>query len=805
MRVAPKKNPLIVISFTFGAGILTGKFILPFPLSLWVLIAIALCTLLFFRFSFLNRYLSVVILIGLLLAGALRFHLAARLLPVDHLCTREIIRAESVQGVIQEAHFSRSKNDRYVLAAKCLYDSGCVKPVSGKIFFQIPGSMGRYQYGDELRIYGQLERPPGPRNPGQFDYREYLASQDIYHLFGNGQVDSIVFLGTGKGNWFLSSMIIPIGVYFAETFDLFLNAPTAGLLNALITGEKLDLDQETINQFKELGVIHVLAISGLHVAYIILFVFTLFALLRFSQKTKVVGLSLVLIIYVTLVRFISPVLRSALMALLFLFGEMGERKAEPYNIIAGSALLILLWEPRELFNVGFQFSFLGVISLIYGHDRVEQLLPLRKWLQKNLKWNRWINLFLKWIWGPFQVSVAAVLINLPLTMYYYGAIPTYAILANLIVIPMVGLIVFLGIFLLIGSGISSWLSAGIGEMINMMNHILSWIVSTLSRFPAAYIEVPFPAFWQVVIWTVAAFLFLSLRSSINRKVIVVFLLFQTAYFLFRVNGMNPNLQVAFLDVGQGDASLVTFPNRTMMLIDAGDVMEGWDSGLNTVLPFLKTRGILHLQYAVASHPHDDHIGGFYRLLEKINVDTFVVSHYSYHSQIYNRLLKLCRDRNIFIRQVKKGDYLYPDPSCRVFILHPDSIYTSVQAYDGAACNNTSLVIRIQYGQNQVLFPGDLQMEAERGILYYQDFLESEIIKIAHHGAANATSPDLLQYVQPLCAVIPVAKKNKFKHPSPHTLDRLKEKGIPYYQTCREGAVLLDIGPEQIRKINWHNR
>jgi competence protein ComEC len=331
------------------------------------------------------------------------------------------------------------------------------------------------------------------------------------------------------------------------------------------------------------------------------------------------------------------------------------------------------------------------------------------------------------------------------------------------------------------------------------------VVSTLSRFPSAYVEVPFPVFWQVVLCTIAAFVFLNLKNRFSRMVFLFFLVFQVLYLVFKLNERNPDLQVAILDVGQGDASVLTFPNRKMMLIDAGDVMENWDSGLNAVLPFLKTRGTLHIQYAVSSHPHDDHIGGFYSLLQKIRVDTFVINDYSYPSQIYNQILKLCQKRGTGIRRVRKGDYLYPDVSCRVYILHPDSMFTSLRTYDGATCNNTSLVLRIQYGQNQILFPGDLQIDAEGSILYYEDFIESEIIKISHHGAANATSSSLLEFVQPLCAVIPVARKNKFKHPSPHTLTRLQEKGIPYYQTSREGAVLLDVGPVQIRRVNWNHR
>jgi competence protein ComEC len=802
MGVVHQKNPLIVIFVIYAAGILAGKFVIPYPLSLWLLILSNLLLIIIFRCPFFKKYSTPWILGELLLAGALRFHLAAWLLPVHHLVHQDLSWVDWVQGTVLETHYSREKGDRYLLSADSLHEIGGNKPACGKILFHVPAGMNKFHYGQRLRIFGQPETPPTQRNPGQFNYRDYLAARDIYHFYSYGQIDSIMYRGQGDRNWFLYRVINPLHDYCGCQLNRYLQTPAAGLLNALLLGEKQDLSQETIGRFKELGVIHVLAISGLHVGYIILFVFTLFSLLRFSKKYKILGLGLVLIIYVNLVRFVSPVLRAALMAILFLLGEISERKVSAYNILAGVALLILVWEPRELFQVGFQFSFLGVLALIYGPAKVERLLPMRKWLRDVFPDNRGIEYFLKGVWVPLQVSMAVVMINIPLTMYYYGAIPTYAVIANLVVIPLVGIIVFLGIFLLIASGFSNWLAAGIGEIINWLDSVLSWVVQIISGFPGSYIDVPYPKFWQVVLWTVVIFLVLNFKDTRIRKPLLAILSLYAIYLICTADRTGRQIQAAFLDVGQGDASCLVFPNHNTMLIDAGDRQAAWDSGQNTLLPFLKHAGILHVQYAVISHPHDDHIAGFYSLLQKITLDTLVISHYQYPSAIYSDIISLCRRSNIFIRQVQKGDCLYPDRSCRVYVLHPDSQYTVLRKIDGATCNNNSIVLKIQYGQNGILFTGDLQREAENSILLYKEFLECEILKVAHHGAVNATSVNLLNYVQPLCAVISVGRKNKFNHPSTQTLNRFSEKNIPCYQTSQQGALIFEIGREQIRRVNW---
>jgi competence protein ComEC len=306
----------------------------------------------------------------------------------------------------------------------------------------------------------------------------------------------------------------------------------------------------------------------------------------------------------------------------------------------------------------------------------------------------------------------------------------------------------------------------------------------------------------VALWTVIAFLVLNFKSVQVRKSLLIMFLMYSIYLICTLERSREKIQAAFLDVGQGDAGCLIFPNRHLIIIDAGDKVGEWDSGQNTVLPYLKSVGNLHAQYAVLSHPHDDHIAGFYSLLQIVELDTLIISRYHYPSQIYSELLSLCRRRDIFIRYVEKGDCLYPDPSCRVYILHPDSSYTALTGNDGATCNNNSIVLKVQYGQNGILYLGDLQKEAEESILFYDNFLECEILKAAHHGAANATSVNLLNEVQPLCAVISVARKNKFNHPSPHTLDRLNDQRIRTYQTSQQGAVIFEIGMENIKKIDW---
>ncbi|MCK4753689.1 MAG: DNA internalization-related competence protein ComEC/Rec2, partial [Calditrichia bacterium] len=413
----------------------------------------------------------------------------------------------------------------------------------------------------------------------------------------------------------------------------------------------------------------------------------------------------------------------------------------------------------------------------------------------------WLTFFRKWIWMPFLVSLAAVIGTSPLTLYYYGMFPVYALLANLIVIPLTGIIVFLSLFLLFVGVLSDILSSGIAMMIQFVNQGLQLLVDSIANLPFALFLTPIPTLTQIGIMYLLTVLVLNIRKKTKLKSLMMFILVLIFVLSIKSAG-RPDLQVVFLDVGQGDAAFLRFPNQQTMLIDAGNRSFQWDQGDKTVLPFLQSISALHINYLVGSHAHNDHIGGFLALVNAISIDTLVLNGYQFKSKLYTSLLALAKDKNIPVKTVFKGDMLSPDPSCRVYVLHPDSNYIRMETFSGAECNNSSVVLKVQYGVNSILFTGDLEKTGEQPLLQYDYFLESEILKIGHHGSSTSTSEALLEKVNPLVALISVAKKNKFRHPSPRTLERLRRYGIQTYQTSREGAVLFTIGPEKITKVVW---
>ena len=800
MQVNNYKYPFVFISVCLIIGIIAGTHIISYPDSLWL-------TIIFFILSLLSywtkrtKVLNIFLMCSLIFAAALRYHIATVIVPTDHIIFTKIDNTSCFEGLIIDYQYRKDHYNKYVLQIEHIIRNDTVRKSCGTIILYTQKFNKQYHYGDRIQFKTLMERPSGKRNPGQFDYRKYLFNQSIFFIARISRPDSIQLIEEKQGNWFIQNIIIPLRQYCHHTFGKYFNDETEGMITALILGEKQDLDQDMVENFKKVGVVHVLAISGLHVGFIIAFIFSILSLIRLNYYSKIWALLCVLIIYIVIVRFKTPVVRASSMAILYLLGEVLERKTSGYNIIFSAMAIILIFDPRELYNSGFHFSFTAVLSIIYGYSKFNQLLPLNAYIEKWKNKHLWLLFFRKVIWIPFLVSLAAVIGTMPLTLYYYGMFPVYALLANLIVIPLTGLIVSLSLFLLFISLLTETFSNGLATMIQLITQGLQKIVEHIAGLPFASIIMPIPTFTQL--FMIFLFILFVLNFRKNVKVITALIIVLVFIYIFpELTVGHQELQVVFLDVGQGDAAFLRFPNQHTMLIDGGDRSSRWDEGEKTILPFLQSDNALHINYLIGSHAHNDHIGGFLSLVNSLSIDTLVLSRYHYNSILFKQLLEAAKKENIPIKKVGRGDRLSPDSSCRVYILHPDSTYSKPKNFQGTECNNSSIVLKIQYGNNSILFTGDLERSGEQPLLQYEYFLESEILKVGHHGSSTSTSEDLLVKVHPLVAIISVGTKNKFHHPSPTTLERLGNYSIKTYQTSKEGAIKFSIGTENMTKINW---
>jgi competence protein ComEC len=802
MNVDFSRNPFIIFTIATMAGILFGKFLIPFEFAFWIgciFVILFLLNILLLK----NPKLSQIILLtALFFAAAARFN-AVCFFSNNHITLLDYSKIESITGKVLETKYKSDNRNKYTISVSEAEIDNLSIETNGKVLINTRKINKKYSYGDVLKIRCKLQEPKGQRNPGQFDYKNYLSGQDIHLISYINHIDSVDVLDKKVGNVFIHTIIEPVKNFFNRSINSFLSPENASILKALLLGQKQDINKDIMDRFKNVGVVHVLAISGLHVGFIILFVFIFLSFFRLKYNTKIYALLVILFIYIVLINFKAPVMRAGIMAGLYLLAKLGERKISLFNIIFFAAFLLLLIDPRDLFNPGFQFSFVAVLSIVYGYPRLNELIPLKMKLSSRNKKFKVASFSIKYIWDPFLVSLATVLGTLPLTLYYYGILPTYALLANILVIPLVGLIVILGIFLIFFALFSSLIAGSLGHLIDLLFDILKYIIALFHNLPYSHFYSTTPSVIMVLLMLILIFILFNIKirsyrlSAVGLIVILVFL---------NLN-KNPNsnyLEVTFLDVSQGDACFIKFPNGESMLVDGGDATKDWDQGKNTIIPFLKFNNISRIKYIVASHPHNDHIGGLAEILNTLTVDTLVISEYEFNTQKYKEIIEISNKREIPIRYIKKGNRLYPDSSCRVYILHPTEEFVEEKTFSGEECNNSSIVMKIQYGENGILLTGDTEREAEKEFMKYGDFLECEIIKLGHHGSKTSSTKQMLKFVNPLIGVISVAERNKFRLPSLVTMDRLDYNHIKPFLTSTNGAIKFQITPGKIKLINWNN-
>jgi competence protein ComEC len=484
------------------------------------------------------------------------------------------------------------------------------------------------------------------------------------------------------------------------------------------------------------------------------------------------------------------------MAIVLLCGTLFERKADIYNSISVAALVLMLWNTNTLFDIGFQLSFAAVVSIVYFYPRLELLI---KKIPERFEEIKAVDTVLK----LFAVSLAAQLGTIPFTAYYFGRVSIISLLANIPVVPISGLNTFIGFAEIIFYFINPWIAG----LYTATNDFLVWFllgfVKQAASVSFAYLETPHlnvvivAGYYLLVL---GAFNFNHMRVRTG-MLILILIIGNYLLFNFIISHVNQKLTVTIIDVGQGDAVLLEFPDKKRMLVDAGPLFKKHDAGEKIIVPFLRYKGITKLDYLLITHPHSDHLGGAGSVLKSIHVDTLILNTNSSHNRMVREIFSSAQAFHVGIGVLSEGNQIYIHPGVRVYVLYPNLDHPS----EGNA-NNNSVILKILYGNSSILFVGDAEVMAEQKIIpRYNTFLSSDILKVGHHGSNTSSSDDLLCLVHPHTAIVSVGVHNQFRHPSPFTLNRLAKHSIEIDRTDKSGAIILETDGKRWSQKEWRRR
>ena len=662
-----------------------------------------------------------------------------------------------------------------------------------KIRIRSPESLNIVEYGDSIAVRGRLNIPGGRRNPGEFDINKYYRSIGVNAYISKKNLNSVNLISKRHDRLSIRGGIHSIGESLQKSVDRLLSAKSSSVINAILLGNRAMLSGETRDDFRNTGIIHVLAISGLHIGYIVGILFIIGSLFQFKRKPKVLFIITGIILYAYLIGWKTPVTRASIMAIIFLAGIISERRHLPLNTLGIAAIIILLLKPAEMFQPGFQLSFAAVASIIFFKERFGDKIRLPKPTNVFRRILRWFILL-------YLITLSAQLVTMPLTAYHFKNFFLTGLLLNVLIVPFIGVLVALGIvtlfffYLYPPSGLI--FAAGLDFLTRTLISMLSYFSE---NFNANIVTGSFP-YWLLIIILLTILSIGFVNELKGRKWFLIFILLTMNGFIWNKALHFRGIDVYFLDVGQGDAVFIDGFATKNILIDAGRKGFGIQAGKYIISPFLLNKGIEKIDYLMLSHQDADHVGGVKYLLENFQVDSLVTSYFDSKSTSYLDALSTASELNIPIKKVKMGDTISLGSFSNLQVYNPPAGYAH---YMLASPNNLSIVMKFSYGYSSILFPGDIEYKAEKFLAESGFQINSNILKVPHHGSVTSSSEIFLNRVSPTEAVFSVGMNNPYNHPSEKILTRYRSLGINYYRTDYEGAILFRSEGRAVSRKLWN--
>lgn len=696
-------------------------------------------------------------------------------------------------------------------------------------------SMGR---GDPVEMTGLLKQPDTPRNFGGFDYRLYLYRNHIHWLFSVKGLDSVLLedglehakqLSPGDSGeeaavergrlmgWMNSTQLFrwndDLRNYLGGIFDQLFpnNAVDSGYLKSLVLGLTDDMDPDLYQQFSQLGLTHILAISGLHVAVFVAGCMWLLRLFRLTRE-KMLTVTMVLVPFYVAISGGSPsAVRAGIMAMAGLYLARRRIWKDALNVIGLAAVSMLLWNPYFLYNVSFQLSFLVTLGLIVGVPRVSELLTIKYAPLNSL----------------LSVTIVAQLVSFPITVYYFNGVSLLSAFANLLLVPFISFAILpLGTFALIAGLMSVNVGSWIGWLVSKLNAATFWFIDAAATHDPFRLIWPKPSLLWVALYyvllgaaCVGAFKWKDEGRPVFAYVSVAALILLLWY------GYNPQLfdrsgNIHFIDVGQGDAILVRTPQGKHMLVDGGGTIsfrkpgEEWkersdpyEVGKKLLVPLLKQRGVQRIDVLVVSHQDADHIGGLQAVVEQIPVRTVLMNGTWKGNETSRKLFETAIGKGAKIVTAADGRHFPLDRYTQISILTAQQGKAPMRLAEEQ--NGESVVLLMQMRDVRFLFTGDMRSADEASLIASRSTDHSmasdgaaggsggrivplDVLKIAHHGSKTSTSEEWLAYWQPKMSVISVGLKNSYGHPNPGVMERLERSGTEILRTDRDGEVVFTV-------------
>ncbi|MBE7445860.1 MAG: DNA internalization-related competence protein ComEC/Rec2 [Planctomycetia bacterium] len=644
-------------------------------------------------------------------------------------------------------------------------------------------------YGQRVVLFGYAFLPKSPGNPREFNYKSYLQRQTppVRCLMTIANIKNIKTKDSFRTHW-VYSFVYALHNALQNTIYTHTFSNSAPLISSMLLGTRVDLPGETIDNFMKTGVIHFIAISGFNVGIVVFTVLLPLRLLRVKQALSTIIILLVVILYAFLTGLNPPVLRASIMAFVFFCSFLVRRQWDITSGIFTAICFILIRNPSDLFNIGFQLSVLATMGIIYGSAKTEfALFKTALFIEKLQVKSEQGRLFFikKYLRKSLCVSLAAWLATLPLTAHYFHLFTPFVPITNIIVFPLFWIIIVCGIVLLTLGTVCPPLATVSAWLASNTDRVLESLVSNLASLPYSYFYVCGPSQIEIVVYYAFVALLLCRRYlSIDIVRIVLFGLLSANILLFSNIRIFPKhaLSITCLDVGHGGAIFIQFPNGKNILYDAGS-WQSYDVGRSIIAPFLWNQGIKKIDLIILSHEHEDHVNGLPSLIERFPIQSVYSQHHMFASSAGQRTLSLLAKNHIKTAALSYGEAFMGFEPAIVKIVNPPPFSSDI-----LATNDNSCVLKIEYLGNSILLCADIEEQGIELLLSKSLAIRSDVIQVPHHGSSINNLEMFISAVQPAYAFI----NSSDDITSHETLDILQKHRIRTFQAHQKGAITFRL-------------
>ncbi len=673
----------------------------------------------------------------------------------------------------------------------------------------VPGSerdylANRLKYGDRIELVGNISTPSVPRNPGQFNYKKYLQKQNprTEAILSVISVKNVKLISENHGNYFFT-FVYSLKKKLNRVIEKCVKERSIPLVSSILLGDREKIPEDLMDSFVKTGTIHFLAISGLHVGILVVSLHYLLRLLGLNTKHLAIIIIFVTFLYAVITGMKTPIIRAGIMVAAYYGAFIFNRRWDLPNSIAAAVFVILLINPSDLFNVGFQLSVLAVLGIIYISSGIENscwkaTLLIEKLQAKEERNEVWFR-FKVYCRKTFCVSLAAWIAVMPLIAYYFHIVTPLTVLLNIIVFPLVWFILVGGFIVLIIGLAFPVLVAPFAWLVSYSEIALENLVLLFSTSFRTFFYTSGPPWIWILIYYLIVILFI-LRERLGVKMVHVLILtlgISNIFIFTSLFGHNQGyLKLTCFDVRRGTSILIQFPNGKNMLFDTG-TWSNYDVGEFVVAPFLRQERIKKIDTIVISHEHDDHCNGIPSLIERFKINNVFINKFFLQSGNKVELLRLITEKKIKTGLLASELEIKGYEPAKIKVLNPPDKDTL--EYEGFPVNNlnvndSSCVVLIEYLGSKVLLCADI---GERGIemlLSGNEDPGADVIEVPHHGGFCVKTEDLIKHVKPQHAIISGIPGVV----SISTIEAYEKFGSNLSKTYEDGAITVMISKDGIQ-------